>query len=290
MLVSSSAASRPPLDAARLARLGVPWLRFEILEAAPSTNAELAGRARAGEPEGLVLVAEHQTAGRGRLDRRWETPARAALTFSVLLRPDVAERRWPWLPLLAGVALVEGLAAYGAPPCDLKWPNDVMCGGRKLAGILAERVDPGTGTGGGTGTGTPSGAAVVLGIGLNVSTTRAELPLGTATSLALQAPQQPEPDRTELLEAVLRSLADRYRAWTSGGEAGEAELATAYRGVCRTLGEEVRVQLPSGTLLEGRAATVDAGGGLEVETADGRVTVSAGDVVHVRPGRPDAAG
>ncbi len=278
MLVDPPSPSRPPLDAARLAGVGAPWLRLEIVEAAPSTNAAVAQRARGGEPEGLVLVAEHQTAGRGRLQRRWESPARAALTFSVLLRPALAQGRWPWIPLLAGVAVVEGLAAYGAPPCDLKWPNDVMCGGRKLAGILAERVESDLTADG--------AAALVVGIGLNVSTTRAELPLESATSLGLEGVQDPEPDRTEVLRTVLRSLTDRYAGWVSGGEAAAVDLAAAYRGACRTLGQEVRVRLASGEVLEGRAAEVDTGGGLVVATGSGSVTVSAGDVVHVRPGDP----
>ena len=78
-------------------------MRVEVVEEAPSTNALVAERARAGAPEGLVVVAEHQTAGRGRLDRTWETPARSALTFSVLLRPTGAGAAWPWLPLLTGL-------------------------------------------------------------------------------------------------------------------------------------------------------------------------------------------
>jgi BirA family biotin operon repressor/biotin-[acetyl-CoA-carboxylase] ligase len=246
-------------------------MRVEVVDRAPSTNAALAALARAGEDEGLVLVAEHQTAGRGRLDRGWETPARAALTFSLLLRPPVAEARWPWLPLLAGVGIVEGLTAYGAPTCDLKWPNDVMCGGRKVAGILAERVEG------------PYGGAVVVGVGLNVSTTRAELPLAAATSLTLEG--MADPDRTELLRALLDGLAARYLGWSTGEEGG-VEVAEAYRRLCRTLGQEVQVQLPAGDLLTGTATALGTTGGLVVTGPAGAVTVSAGDVVHVRPANP----
>jgi BirA family biotin operon repressor/biotin-[acetyl-CoA-carboxylase] ligase len=235
----------------------------EVLDRAGSTNALVADRARAGEPEWLVLVAEHQTAGRGRLDRTWETPDRAALTFSVLLRPDVPAERWPWLPLLTGYAVASALRHAGAD-AGLKWPNDVTLGAGKVAGILLERVD------------TPEGPAAVLGIGINVSTTRAELPVETATSLALEGV---DADRTDLLSAVLGRLADRYDEWraTDG-----ASLAADYQRACTTIGQEVRVDLPSGQPLNGVAAGVDDAGRLLVETADGIVPVGAGDVVHVR--------
>ena len=148
-LVPMEPSPRPPLDADRLPA-GV-----EILSEAPSTNAALAERARAGALEGAVVVAEHQTAGRGRLDRTWETPARSALTFSVLLRPNLSASSWPWIPLLVGYA-VQAALADRLPAIALKWPNDVLVEERKLGGILVERVD------------TPTGPAAVVGIGINV--------------------------------------------------------------------------------------------------------------------------
>ena len=97
----------------------------------PSTNAELARRARAGAEAGSVLVADHQTAGRGRLDRTWVSPPGSALTFSVLLAPDrVPVARWPWLPLLVGIAVAEGVRRVAEVDCSLKWPNDVLVGDR----------------------------------------------------------------------------------------------------------------------------------------------------------------
>jgi BirA family biotin operon repressor/biotin-[acetyl-CoA-carboxylase] ligase len=241
----------------------------EVLEEAPSTNALLAARARAGAPEGTVLVAEHQTAGRGRLDRSWETPARAALTFSVLVRPaGVPDRAWPWLPLLTGVAVLDGVLAAGGPPCALKWPNDVMHDGLKLAGLLAERVE------------TPTGPAAVLGVGLNVTTARQELPVETATSLHLAG--MARIDRTMLLVHLLDALGGRYRTWTTSGGDPREGLLGEYNRCCATVGEQVRVHLPSGQVLEGTAVSVDGDGGLVVATPTGRVAVSAGDVVHVR--------
>ncbi|MDX6302770.1 MAG: BirA family transcriptional regulator, partial [Nocardioidaceae bacterium] len=112
------------MDRAALATWpGAGRWRVEVLEESPSTNAALASRARAGEAPGLVLVAEHQTAGRGRLDRAWVTPPRAALTFSLLVSPvEVPLPRWPWLPLLTGVAVVDGVREATGVETSLKWP------------------------------------------------------------------------------------------------------------------------------------------------------------------------
>ncbi len=239
------------------------------MDAAPSTNALVADRARAGAAAGLVVVAEHQTAGRGRLDRTWTTPARAALTFSVLLRPAVQATAWPWLPLLTGVAVVSALRATGTPAAALKWPNDVLLGTRKTAGLLVERVETG------------EGPAAVLGIGLNVSLTRAELPVEVATSIWEEGA---EVDRTDLLVATLGALRREYDAWVAaGGDAERCGLAASYTDVCTTLGQGVRVDLPGGDVLMGTAVRIARGGGLVVATAGGEVTVGAGDVVHVRP-------
>jgi BirA family biotin operon repressor/biotin-[acetyl-CoA-carboxylase] ligase len=253
---------RPPLDPGRLL---APGWRVELTETSPSTNADVAARARAGEPEGLVLVTEHQTAGRGRLDRVWVTPPRAALTFSLLVRPEtVPVARWPWLPLLTGLAVAEAVREVAGVPATLKWPNDVLVGDLKLAGILVERVE------------VPAGAAVV-GVGLNVSSTREELPVESATSLFLAGATTP--DRTALLVGVLTRFSHWYDAWSASGGAA---LRPSYREACSTLGREVRVDLPGGEPLHGRAVDVDADGRLLVD--DGRTVraLGAGDVVHVR--------
>jgi BirA family biotin operon repressor/biotin-[acetyl-CoA-carboxylase] ligase len=260
--MSPRPAARPPLDGDRLA--AADPFRVEIVAAAPSTNALVAARARLGEPEGLVVVTEHQTAGRGRLDRSWQTPARAALTFSVLLRPEVPALEWPWLPLLTGHALARVLRDTGVP-AGVKWPNDVLIDDRKVAGILVERVD------------TPLGAAAVVGIGLNVSTTAEELPVDTATSLALAGGT--EPDRTALLLALLAGLRVEHDAWRARGS---RELRAAYAASCVTVGRTVRVELPSGETLTGPATGIDPGGRLLVRGSHGETAVGAGDVVHVR--------
>jgi BirA family transcriptional regulator, biotin operon repressor / biotin---[acetyl-CoA-carboxylase] ligase len=244
---------------------------LEVLEETTSTNAVAAQRARAGAAEGLVVVAEHQSAGRGRLDRSWEMPARSGLIVSVLLRPVVPTREWPWLPLLTGYAVGRTLREAGFPAAGVKWPNDALIGDRKVAGILVEVVD------------TPTGLAAVVGIGLNVDLTPEELPVPTATSLALEAGACGTPDRADLLAALLATLLDTYRDWQRDGETGARRLRAAYRDACVTLGRDVRVELPSGEALLGRATDVDETGRLLVEGPHGPVAVGAGDVVHVRP-------
>jgi BirA family biotin operon repressor/biotin-[acetyl-CoA-carboxylase] ligase len=233
----------------------------EVVDSAPSTNALVADRARSGAGEGLVVVAEHQTAGRGRLDRTWETPARSSLTLSVLLSPRADAADWPWLPLLTGYAAARALRQLGAA-ATLKWPNDLLLEERKLAGVLTERVD------------TPSGPVVVAGVGINVDQTREELPHDGATSLALEGVAV---DRTDLLAAALRSLRTEYDAFQRGELAA---LRSAYAASCATLGRRVSVALPDGETIIGEASGIDEGGRLLVSGPDGLVPVSAGDVVH----------
>lgn len=235
-----------------------------------STNAELTARARTGAAGGIVLAAEEQTAGRGRLGRTWTAPPRAGLTFSVLLRPTAPASRWAWLPLLTGVAVATAVSRDTGVRTRLKWPNDLLVGDRKLAGILVERVESESG-----------GSAAVVGVGLNVTTSAEELPTATATSLALEG--RADVDRTALLEAILTELAARHRAWLAA--AGDPELAglrDAYRALCVTLGRDVRVGLPDGAVVLGAASDIDGDGALVVCTADGERRIGAGDVVHVR--------
>jgi BirA family biotin operon repressor/biotin-[acetyl-CoA-carboxylase] ligase len=269
--VNSDPGRRPPLDEARLAAaVGPdPDLVVEVVATAPSTNAIVADRAREGADEGLVVVADHQTAGRGRLDRTWETPPGAALTFSMLLRPATPAAAWPWLPLLTGYAVARALSARGYA-AGVKWPNDVLIAERKVAGILVERVE------------TPGGPAAVVGVGLNTGMTAAELPVPTATSLSLEPGAAEPPDRVDVLVAVLAAIREGYDDWRLGGEPASERLAASYAAACLTVGRQVRVDLPDGSVLEGRAVAVDASGRLVVEAADGRHEVGAGDVVHVR--------
>jgi BirA family biotin operon repressor/biotin-[acetyl-CoA-carboxylase] ligase len=267
--VTPDPAARPPLDKARLAANPdlVADVTIEVLDETPSTNAVVVERALAGAAEGLVVVADHQTAGRGRLDRSWETPPGTALTFSLLLRPTVPTRSWPWLPLLTGYAVDKALKARGLD-AGVKWPNDVLIGDRKVAGILVERID------------TPDGPAAVVGVGLNTSMTEAELPVPEATSLSIESGE--EPDRTDVFFEVLASIREAYDAWQAGGDLNGMRVAESYAKACVTVGQDVRVDLPDGSTLEGRATGIDPTGQLVVATAEGDRAVGAGDVVHVR--------
>ncbi|MEO3976105.1 biotin--[acetyl-CoA-carboxylase] ligase [Streptomyces sp. CAU 1734] len=269
---------RPPLNAPALRRAllrpDALWTSFDVVPATGSTNSDLAARA-ADSAEGAVLVAEEQSAGRGRLDRVWTAPPRSGLFFSVLLRPGpgVPQERWGWLPLLAGVAAAAGLSRAAGVDMSLKWPNDLLVraggGERKAGGILAERA---------------GADAVVIGIGINVTLREDELPVPGAGSLLLA--NAVSTDRDPLLRAVLRSLADWYEEWRAvGGDPVASRLQEAYAAGCATLGRTVRAELPGGRSVTGEAVALDGDGRLVLAPADGgpREAVGAGDIVHLRP-------
>ena len=263
---------RAPLDQAALRTAILSgsdlWSALTVVASTGSTNEDLLAAAGAGAPPGSVLVAEEQTRGRGRLDRVWHSKPGAALTFSVLLCPaGVPPASRGWLPLLAGVAVAAALRGQAGLEVSLKWPNDVLAGQAKLAGILAEQA----------------GTAIVVGIGLNVGQRRDELPSEQATSVWLESTSGV--DRTAILAAVLREFEHWYQRWTSGPQPGDASasgLRAEYLKYCATIGQDVRVELPGGAVLTGRACDVDSVGQLLVSAADGVNAVSAGDVVHLR--------
>ncbi|AIY03691.1 Biotin-protein ligase [Arthrobacter sp. PAMC 25486] len=295
--------------------------RVEVVASAGSTNTDLAAGAADPEqfwPDLSVLIADAQPAGKGRLGRAWEVPAGAAMISSVLVwpgeqqatgtaaTPDFASSGYGWLSILAGVALCEALLSLTGVPTELKWPNDVVSGGRKLAGILAQvvpvkaqtaaelqatarttaRSTPTSPTAVAT-PGTQAGFGVVIGAGVNVSLSAEELPTERATSLLLEGATTL--DRNELLAAYLNKFAARYRDFVSvGGDAQKAmaggqsmvELAEAHLS---TLGQEVRAELPGGTMLRGTAVGLGTDGGLDIRDAAGQMHhVSAGDVIHLR--------
>lgn len=275
-----------------LAAAGIP--RLDVVDSTGSTNADLL-RAVASEPAAWtdlsVLTAEYQTAARGRLERHWEAPPLSSVSVSFVLRPVNAEGRplptdtYSWLSLIAAVALRETLQETAGIPAELKWPNDVLVRGRKIAGILAQLAPMVDGS-----------VPVVLGTGLNVTLREEDLPVPTATSVALESPRTV--DRTELLKSYLSQFASLYRSFCNAdgdpaaGLAGGASLHKRVESVMATLGKQVRAQLPGDHEIIGHATRLDEFGSLLVVDRDGREhVVTAGDVVHLRPWTPpDSSG
>src|SRR5512141_24766 len=212
MEAAQEAPDRPPLDVnalsdeAFLSANGIP--RLTVVDSTGSTNADLLRGVTedpGAYPDLTVLTAEYQSAARGRLDRRWDAPARSSVSVSLVLRPVNADGRplpthsYSWFSLLAALALREALLETAGIPAEIKWPNDVMVRGRKIAGILAQLGPMGDG----------SVPPVILGTGLNVTLTAAELPVPTATSVLLENARTV--DRTALLKSYLSRFAALYR-------------------------------------------------------------------------------
>lgn len=241
------------------ARLG-PIRRLAEVD---STNRYALDAARAGEPAGLVVVADHQTAGRGRLGRTWEAPAGASLLMSVLLRPAIRLEAMHLLTMAAGLAMAEAVAEVAGFDPTIKWPNDLLAGDRKLAGMLTEaEVTDGEVT------------AVVVGIGVNVQWTDFPPEIAeTATACNLVVGHDVSRD------ALLDAFVARYDLRLADLDA----VPEDYRARLGTLGQRVRIELAGGSF-EGIATGVADDGSLEVRTDDGGTrVVTAGDVVHLRP-------
>ena len=275
MRAENNTPARAPLDAAALRSRAVRpdglWREIEVVDGTGSTNADLLARAQQGEAEGTVLAAEEQRAGRGRMGRTWTAPPRAALTFSLLLKPAVPPARRGWLPLLTGVAVAAAVTRATGVETGLKWPNDLLAADAKLAGILAEAA----------------GDAVVVGIGLNVSTEPAEFPgprPGALPATSLRAAGATALNREDILLAILDGFERWYRAWQqAGGDPDRSGLRPEYTRLSATIGRTVRAELPGGQALSGPAVGVDSDGRLLVRVSSGsEVAVAAGDVVHLR--------
>ena len=258
------------LDAAALrsALIG-PYATVDVVAETGSTNADLRDAASRGAHDRTVLIAERQTSGQGRRGRGWASPT-GGVYLSVLFRPTgVSPTRLPWLTLLAGLALVRTARSVGVE-ASLKWPNDLLIGDAKAAGVLAE-ITAGV------------AQAVVVGIGLNV----AKLPGGVEPGAGGLAPTSLEDhagpvDRTEVAITLLRELAALEERWRRAA-GDEPSLRDEYRRHCVTLGSQVRVELARGEALVGTARYLETDGTLVVRDDAGEDhSVSAGDVVHLR--------
>ena len=240
-------------------------LRFDSL---PSTNLEAARRAAEGAAEGLCIVAGEQTAGRGRLQRQWVSPKDAGLYFSIVLRPQFEQSAWPLLTLMAAVGVNEALREACALETDIKWPNDILAGEKKLCGILAETVE------------TSPGRAVVVGIGINL--TKHSFPenleqVVTSVTVATGRSHKLE----TLLEALIAALEKYYQALNQGGGP-----ETIIREWCARSsyaeGKLVRV-VESNETLVGTTRGLERDGALRVEVGAGEIRiVRSGDVSSLR--------
>ena len=240
-------------------------VRFESV---PSTNSEAAQQAMEGAAEGLVIVAGEQTAGRGRLDRKWVSPAGAGLYFSIVLRPAVEVGSWSLLPLMAAIAVHDALLDSCRLETDIKWPNDILAGGRKLCGILAETIE------------TPAGRAVVVGIGINLTADAFPLELrGVATSVQEVTGDKSDPEA--LLHSLIRALVARYESF--GAIDGPAAIRREWTGRSSyATGKRVNVACVSEEFA-GTTRGLESDGALRVETDAGEIkVVRAGDVTSVR--------
>lgn len=267
----------------------------QVVGTTGSTSSDLAARARAGERGPLVLAARSQTAGRGRLGRSWQSPPGASLSVSVLWTPPVPQADWTWVPMVVGLGVLDGLAALGVE-AGLKWPNDVVVAAGGPHGTTTDGPDPVTGALTGLAklagilvdvVAGPAGPLVVAGVGVNLRPPGPLSGTGTAPPPAalseLLPPGSPSPDEDVTFERALGAVAvgleRRLTAW--GDDPAGTTARDDYVAACTTLGRRVRVSTPAGPR-EGRAVEVDRTGALVLDTDDGRVAVSAGDVEHVR--------
>lgn len=241
------------------------YWRVKVVESAGSTQVDLVKKVRDGvATHGDVLATEFQSAGRGRLNRTFVAPPRSALLFSFYIEPKNDSEQWGWLPLLAGQSVVDAVSKVfdirNGDAVKLKWPNDILLNDRKVAGLLAERVQTLTSTG------------VVIGTGINVHTRQEELPVPSATSFALQGYK--DCDRNVLLVEILKSFSEHLRRW----ESADSSLLLEYANLSATIGRRVEIEMPGQEKFISIATSVDPSGALVLD--DGR-HVTVGDVTHI---------
>jgi len=233
-----------------------------------STNLEAVRQAKAGAKEGLCIVAREQTAGRGRLDRTWQSPKDAGLYLSIVLRPAIEMNSWPLLSLTSALAVSDALVRACSLKPDIKWPNDVCMNDRKLCGILAETIE------------TPAGPAAIVGIGINLKRTALPDDL-RQTATSIEEVTGSEPDTERVLSELLRAFAERYEILQSG-DGFEHTIREWCASSSYAYERRVRVSLENETFT-GITRGLDRDGALRVETDDGQIRiVRAGDVAALR--------
>lgn len=247
---------RAPLDQSRITSALSRYWRVSVVDLTASTQDDLVNKVNAGEAKsGDVIVANYQSAGRGRLDRTFLAPPSTALLFSLYLHPKRSRDDWGFIPLLAGYSIADTLRKVNAH-VSIKWPNDLLIDEMKLGGIIA----------------TATGSGVVVGIGINVSMTVDELPVETATSLTVAGVSKV--DRNFLLPLLLNAFENDFLAWDQG-----ESFLDKYSKLSATHGREVTVSGPAESTIQSRAESFDEQGRLHLE--DGQI-VTVGDVIHLR--------
>ena len=249
--------------------------RLDYVSSTGSTNTDLI--AVSAEREDLsVLVAGHQSAGRGRsTGRQWVAPEGSSLAISVLLRPSVqslSPTSFGWLPLLAGLAMARAVGQFiPAAEVSVKWPNDVLVAERKISGILSELL--------------PDLSGVVIGAGINIRQSQDELPIENATSLAIELGEPDGLSNDKILAAYLGELRALYsRFGASGGDAIASGLRDEVAERCGSIGRRVRALMPGDQEITGNGVGLDETGRILIQPDGARelFAVSAGDIVHLR--------
>jgi BirA family biotin operon repressor/biotin-[acetyl-CoA-carboxylase] ligase len=243
-------------------------LPLSVVPQTGSTNADLLEVATR-TPNGGAIITMNQSAGRGRLDRRWVAPPDRSLAASLLVRAPLSEADRGWLPLIAGLAMRDAVASVlpSGAQVTVKWPNDVLVGGKKVCGILCQVAIDGS---------------VVVGAGVNLTLDSGELPTPTSTSLTLEGATGDAPDLADRVFSRFRaSVLEAVLALATDAAAADA-VRSSVRSACDTIGRRVRVELPDGDIVEADATGLDVEGRLLVEGSDRLTAVSVGDVTHLR--------
>lgn len=259
-----------------------PWRDVRCHEEVGSTNAVSLEDPRPWS----IVTTRHQTSGRGRFTRQWESPVGASVAMSMTVPLATDMTTWGWLPLTTGLAVAEALGALTGSPdrFAVKWPNDVLARETedtwgKVSGILCETAF------------SHHGHLAVVGVGVNITLRREDLPVPTATSLELaglrhRASSDAAINGTDVVVAIAGAFARRHAQWQAGG-ADLAALQQDYRRICDTLGREVTIHLPDGTSPQGIAEDVDDSGEIVISSGTTRNQYAAGDVIHLRPASPE---
>ena len=229
------------------------YWRVSVVEEIDSTQNYL----RTSNPKsGDLITAEYQSAGRGRLDRKFDAEKSSALLFSFYFEPENEVKNLGYLTLLVGASVTETLNEItNNNNFKCKWPNDVLFNQKKVAGLLAEKTSSG----------------VIVGVGINVSTSKEALPVAHATSIFLATDLQI--NRNELLAKILMNLQRDLQEWQSG-----IDLTSKYRSLSATIGSQVRIALPDGSSVEAKAVDIDETGSLHLDNGQ---LITVGDVIHL---------